>query len=91
MGLGGGIAQIIDKHCTTMRMYISMDKRTDVMVFGEKYPPSGGSFRQQGFIAWIDRSLGCINDIVTNSPHRANRQRHDIGIGEQAHAIGPRW
>ena len=64
-----------------------MDQDADIMVFDDDDPRFGHGFSKQSLIARIRRSLTQIDDIVAGSPHCAHGRRHNVGIGEEAHAI----
>ena len=87
LGFGRSITQIVEKQYAAMRLEITMDQDTDVLVLGENDPPFGNGFSKQSPVARICRSLTQIDDIVAGSPHCAHGRRHNVGIGEEAHAI----
>jgi len=68
-----------------MRLQITMNQDSDIMVLGENDPPFGDSFSKQSLIARIRSSLAQIDDIVASSPHRPHGLRHNVGIRKEAH------
>ena len=71
-----------------MRLQITMDQNTDIMVFGEDDPPFGYSFSKQSLIARIRPSLAEIDDVMADSPHRSYGRRHNVGISKEPHLFG---
>ena len=85
--LGCGIAQVVHQQHAAVRARIAVDQSANVMVLGEKDPIFPDGLRQQGLVTGIRCTLGGMDDIVAALAQGTDGLCHDVGIGEDAHAI----